>query len=214
MIAREGWPVIIVTALLAIVLFVVYTFTDSAVFYVLFWVMTALVIFHFFFFRDPDRATPQGDNLIVAPADGTIVKIEEVEEPDYFQGKVQKVSIFLSVFNVHVNRFPVGGKVDLVDYKKGRFVAAFADDASHANEQSVIGINSPRGKVLFKQIAGLIARRIIYKVEQGDSVEGGARFGMIRYGSRVDMFFPLDVKLHVQLKDKVRCGSTVIGEFV
>ncbi len=214
MIAREGWPVIIVTALLAIALFVIYTFTDSAVFYALFWVMTALVTFHFFFFRDPDRATPQGDNLIVAPADGTIVKIEEVEEPDYFQGKVQKVSIFLSVFNVHVNRFPVSGKVDLVDYKKGRFVAAFADDASHANEQSIIGINSPKGKVLFKQIAGLIARRIIYHVQKGDDVKGGARFGLIRYGSRVDMFFPLDVKLHVRLKDKVRCGSTVIGEFV
>ena len=171
------------------------------------------IYFPFFLFRDPNRQTPQGDNLIIAPADGTVIKIDEVEENEYFNEKVQRVSIFMSVFNVHVNRIPWQGEVEYLDYAKGRFKAAFANDAAEVNERTVIGINSSNGKLMFKQIAGLIARRIVYRINKGDKVKKGERFGLIRYGSRVDLYFPLSVKINVNLKDKVKSGSTVIGEF-
>ena len=151
--------------------------------------------------------------MILSPADGTVVLIEDVEEPYYFKTKVKRVSIFLSVFNVHVNRIPVNGSVDFVKYIQGKFLVAFADKASEENEQSIIGIQHEKGKILFKQIAGIIARRIIYHVEEGDTVHTGDRFGLIRYGSRVDMFFPENVELNVSLKDKVYGGETIIGEF-
>jgi phosphatidylserine decarboxylase len=117
------------------------------------------------------------------------------------------------VFDVHVNRIPVSGTVEFVKYIKGKFLVAFADKASEENEQSIIGIQHQKGKILFKQIAGIIARRIIYHVNEGETVIAGDRFGLIRYGSRVDMFFPENVDLRVNLKDKVKGGETVIGEF-
>ncbi len=213
MIAKEGWPIIGLSFVITIVLAAIYWFTGQTAWLIITLISVIILVFHFFFFRDPDRKAPQGDNLIISPADGTIILIEEVEEPQYFKSKVRKVSIFLSVFNVHVNRIPFNGSIDYVDYMKGKFLAAFADDASDLNEQSKIAVKSDKGSVYFKQIAGLIARRIIYNVKAGDKVEAGKRFGLIRYGSRVDLFFPLSVKLHVKLKDKVRCGSTIIGEF-
>jgi phosphatidylserine decarboxylase len=180
---------------------------------VLAYIFTGIFIFHFFFFRDPERQTPQGENLIISPADGTVINIDEVEENEYFRERVQRVSIFMSVFNVHVNRIPCDGEIEYLDYAKGRFKAAFADDAPEVNERTVIGINSKQGKLMFKQIAGLIARRIIYHVKKGDYVKKGKRFGLIKYGSRVDLYFPLSAKISVKLKDKVRSGTTVIGEF-
>jgi phosphatidylserine decarboxylase len=139
--------------------------------------------------------------------------IEEVEEPYYFKTKVRRVSIFLSVFNVHINRIPVSGKVEFLKYIKGKFLVAFDDKASEENEQSIIGIRLEKGKILFKQIAGIIARRIVFHVVVGDTVNAGDRFGLIRYGSRVDIFFPENVELKVSLKDKVYGGETIIGEF-
>ncbi|RMH62133.1 MAG: phosphatidylserine decarboxylase family protein [Calditrichaeota bacterium] len=213
MIAKEGYPIIAVTALIAVVCAAAAWITDSPAWEIATGVLLALTLFHFFFFRDPVRPVPEGDKLIISPADGHVVKIEEVDEPLYFKEKVRKISIFLSVFDVHVNRMPVAGEVDFVDYKPGKFLAAFADDASDHNEQSIVGVKTPHGRVLFKQIAGLIARRIIYYSKVGDKVRAGERMGLIRYGSRIDMFFPLDVKVNVRLKQKVRCGATVIGEF-
>ena len=119
----------------------------------------------------------------------------------------------MSVFNVHVNRIPWAGEVEYLDYAKGRFKAAFAEDAPDVNERTVIGIKSDKGKLMFKQIAGLIARRIVYNIKPGDKVKSGERFGLIKYGSRVDLYFPLYVKINVKLKDKVKSGSSVIGEF-
>jgi phosphatidylserine decarboxylase len=172
-----------------------------------------IFLFNFYFFRDPARSIPEGKDLILSPADGTVVMIEEVNEPYYFNSKVKRVSIFLSVFDVHVNRIPVSGTVEFVKYLEGKFLVAFADKASEENEQSIIGIRHEKGKILFKQIAGIIARRIIYNVKEGETVSAGDRFGLIRYGSRVDMFFPENIKLKVGLKDKVYGGETVIGEF-
>lgn len=213
MIAKDGIPLIIGTAIIVIVLGTLAHYIDSIVLDVLSFVFLGIFIFHFFFFRDPDRQTPSGENLIIAPADGTIINIDEVEENEYFNERVSRVSIFMSVFNVHVNRIPWDGEVEYLDYAKGRFKAAFAKDAAEVNERTVIGINSDKGKLMFKQIAGLVARRIVYNIQKGDKVKKGSKFGLIKYGSRVDLYFPLSVRINVKRNDKVRSGSTVIGEF-
>ena len=213
MIAKDGIPIIFTTGVIVIVLAFLAYFLNSIVLEILAILLGGIFIFHFFFFRDPDRKTPSGENLIIAPADGTIISIDEVDENEYFNEKVQRISIFMSVFNVHVNRIPWAGEVEYLDYAKGRFKAAFAEDAPDVNERTVIGIKSDKGKLMFKQIAGLIARRIVYNIKPGDKVKSGERFGLIKYGSRVDLYFPLYVKINVKLKDKVKSGSSVIGEF-
>jgi len=214
MIAKEGLIVIIVTSVIFIFfLFLTYLFPN-----IIIKILTVFVgivfVFNFFFFRDPERSIPEGENLILSPADGTVIKITEVDEPYYFNEKVKMVSIFLSVFNVHVNRIPVNGKVEMVKYHPGKFMVAFDHKASEDNEQSLIGIKHNKGKLLFKQIAGIIARRIIYNISEGDSVNAGDRFGLIRYGSRVDIFFPENVEIKVEIDDKVYGGETIIGEFI
>lgn len=213
MIAKDGLLVIVITGvILLLFLFITYIFP-----FITFKILTILIgiifVFNFFFFRDPERNIPKGDNLILSPADGTVIKIVDIEEPYYFKSKVKRVSIFLSVFNVHINRIPVTGKVEFVKYIPGKFLVAFDHKASEDNEQSVIGIQHKKGKILFKQIAGIIARRIVYHVKEGDSVVAGDRFGLIRYGSRVDMFFPDNVELKVDVDDKVFGGETIIGEY-
>ena len=213
MIAPDGIKVIVITLVVFIAFIVLTYFFPVLPLKIITVIVAILFLFNFYFFRDPDRTIPAGNDLILSPADGTVVLIEEVEEPYYFKSKVRRVSIFLSVFNVHVNRMPVGGIVEFVKYITGKFLVAFADKASEDNEQSIIGIQHEKGKILFKQIAGIIARRIVYHVNEGDSVKAGDRFGLIRYGSRVDMFFPDNVKLTVSVKDKVYGGETVIGEF-
>lgn len=177
---------------------------------VLCWATTAMTVF---FFRDPERVIPNGKGEVVSPADGTVIGIDEVEEPLFLQGRARRVSIFLSIFNVHVNRVPVEGTVKLVQYHRGRFHVASQPQASSENEQSVIGVESPWGRVLFKQIAGLIARRIVYNVREGMVVRRGERFGIIKFGSRMEVYLPLDTEIKVRLNDKVRAGESIIGEF-
>jgi phosphatidylserine decarboxylase len=214
MISRHGYTIVFST-FIVFILFLIFFISFPGLFTGALAVLLGFIsIFNLYFFRDPDRIIPKGDNLILSPADGTVIRIEEVEEPDYFKAKVQRLSIFLSVFNVHVNRIPISGKVDFLRYKTGTFVAAFEHKASEENEQSIIGISANGRKILFTQIAGVIARRIIYNLELGEEVTAGVRFGLIRYGSRVDIYFPPDVKLRVNLKDKVIGGETIIGEFI
>lgn len=213
MIAPDGIKIIVITFVVLIFCLVLTYFFPVLSLKILSSIIAIIFLFDFYFFRDPDRTIPEGNDLILSPADGTVVLIEEVDEPYYFKSKVKRVSIFLSVFNVHVNRIPVSGTVEFVKYIKGKFLVAFADKASEENEQSIIGIRHKKGKLLFKQIAGIIARRIIYHVEEEDTVKAGDRFGLIRYGSRVDMFFPENVDIKVGIKDKVYGGETVVGEF-
>jgi phosphatidylserine decarboxylase len=213
MIAPDGIKIIVITFIVLIICLVITYFFPFLSLKILSSIIAIIFLYNFYFFRDPERTIPEGRDLILSPADGTVVLIEEVDEPYYFKSKVKRVSIFLSVFNVHVNRIPVSGTVEFVKYIKGKFLVAFADKASEENEQSIIGIRHEKGKLLFKQIAGIIARRIIYHVEEGDTVKAGDRFGLIRYGSRVDMFFPENVDIKVGLKDKVYGGETIIGEF-
>ncbi len=213
MITRQGYDIVIATLIAFVFFLVLFFFFPGLLLGILSGLTGVLAIFNLYFFRDPERTIPAGENLILSPADGTVIKIEEVEEKKYFNSRVQRLSIFLSVFNVHVNRIPISGKVDFLHYQKGKFVAAFDHKASEENEQSIIGINADGKRLLFSQIAGIIARRIIYHLKEGDLVSAGDRFGLIRYGSRVDIYFPQNVRLHVKLKDKVVGGETIIGEF-
>jgi len=165
------------------------------------------------FFRDPRRITPEGDRLIIAPADGKVVVSKEVEENEYFHSRAQQISIFMSPLNVHVNRNPVTGVVRHIRHIPGQYFAAFEDKASEKNEQTIVGIESPHGRILFKQIAGFIARRIVCSLNVGDPVQAGARFGMIKFGSRVDVFIPHDAVVRVNVGDKTVAGETVLADF-
>jgi len=213
MITKDGYRIIIYTGILLVVFAVSAGLSHSSALWIATAVLAVVFIFHFFFFRNPQREIPAGDHLILSPADGVIIKIDEMNEPLYFKDKMRRVSIFMSIYDAHINRIPFSGTVELVEYKKGKFEAAFADSAAINNEQNAIAIRSDKGRLLFTQIAGLIARRIVSRVKPGDQVTAGERFGMIKYSSRVDLFLPKDVILHVKLKQKVKAGSTILGEF-
>jgi len=166
-----------------------------------------LMSFVAFFFRNPQRTIPQDPSIIVSPADGKVVKIDRV-------GNVTKVSIFLSLFNVHVNRSPIAGTIEAVDYRKGKFKAAYNHDASLENERNTVMVSDGRIKVVFIQIAGVVARRIVFWKRIGDSVNKGDLVGLIRFGSRVDILFPAGTEVTVAVGDRVRGGSSPIGVIV
>jgi phosphatidylserine decarboxylase len=211
--APDGIKVIIITMVLFIICLVGWYFYPIIPLKIITILVAIVSLFNFYFFRDPERTIPPGEDLIVSPADGKIIKIEEIEESYFLKEKVRCVSIFLSVFDVHVNRIPADGVVGFLRYNPGKFLPAFADKASLDNEQTIIGIQHHKGRLLFKQIAGIIARRVICHLNENDQVEKGKRFGLIRYGSRVDIFIPQNVTLKVGLNDRVYGGSTIIGEF-
>jgi len=173
-------------------------------------------LFSFWFFRDPDRfidMEEENPKAIISPADGKIIKCDMFLDEEYRMEESQIVSIFMNIFDVHVNRYPVKGKVEYVNYRKGKFMAAWNDKASEFNEQAVIGILSGENRVTVKQIAGLIAKRIVCYADVGDEVEQGHKLGIIKYGSRVDLILPINCELKVKLGDRVKAGETVIGEF-
>lgn len=175
-------------------------------------VLTALVIN---FFRDPERAVPGGDALVTSPADGKVVAVTDVIREDrHLKRACRRVSIFMSPVNVHVNRMPVDGTVVHVEHSSGRFHAAFLDKASEFNEQNAVVVEDPRGeRILFIQIAGQLARRIVCNVAVGDRVRRGDRYGMIMFGSRLDLYLPEMVNVHVAIGDRVTAGETIIGSY-
>ena len=176
------------------------------------WFFSLLTVFVISFFRDPERSIPGGENAILSPADGKIIRIEPCVEERFLKGPAIKVSIFMSVFNVHVNRIPLSGRIAEVAYRPGKFVSANLDKASAANEQNALLLETAGGtKLLFVQIAGLIARRIVCRVKRGDPVERGRRFGMIRFGSRVDVYLPPNVQIQARLGQKAYGGQTILG---
>jgi len=164
-----------------------------------------LAAFVSYFFRNPAREIPAGEDLIVSPADGKVVKVASLPEG-------QSISIFLNIFDVHVNRAPIRGELERVEYRRGRFKAAYDEQASRVNEQNVLTIRGRRIRVVVKQIAGLIARRVVCWKRPGHFLERGELFGLIRFGSRVDVILPNEVKLLVKVGDRVKGGSSVIGE--
>ena len=170
-----------------------------------------LLAFTISFFRDPERSTPPGDNLIIAPADGKVVQIAAVREEEYIQADAIQVSIFMSPLNVHVNRFPISGRVGYYRYHPGEFLVAFDEKSSLRNERTHIGVENGHGRVLFKQIAGFVARRIVARVGVGEEARAGDRFGMIKFGSRVDVIVRKDAQIKVQLGEKTVAGETILA---
>jgi len=164
------------------------------------------------FFRDPDREVPQGQGLVVSPADGKVVLIETTPEDHYAGAGRTQISIFLSILDVHVNRAPVAGTVSGVDYHSGSFLPAFNDKASLRNEQNRVVLEHGAGQVGVTQIAGIIARRIVFRPTVGDHLERGERFGLIRFGSRLDVFLPTGTTVHATVGDKVRGGTSVLAD--
>jgi phosphatidylserine decarboxylase len=176
-------------------------------------ILVALALWIIYFFRDPERTGERGERLVVSPADGKVVQITEVDEPAFVRARALRISIFMNVFDVHVNRYPVSGKVAYVHYNAGKFINAAHEKASLENEQMSVGIESPRGRVLVRQIAGLIARRIVNYAKVGTQAEQGMRMGIIRFGSRVDVFVPQNSKLRTKVGDFPVAGVTVLSEF-
>jgi len=168
--------------------------------------------FCLWFFRDPDRVVPKGEGLIVSPADGKVIEIKKAPYPYLLQGEGLKVSIFMNVFNVHVNRSPVVGVVKGMTYFEGQFMGAFKEKASLENEQMGLELEAQGRSILCVQIAGLIARRIICRAVKGETLARGERFGLIRFGSRVDLYLPLDTEIKVSKGQKVQAASSVIGK--
>jgi phosphatidylserine decarboxylase len=181
------------------------------------WIATAvwlaLSVWVVAFFRDPERTGARGDTLVLAPADGKVVSVVEVDEPAFFGDRALRISIFMNVFDCHVNRYPTDGTVAYRHYNPGKFGHAAAEKSSLDNEQSSVGLATPRGKVLIRQIAGLIARRIVTDHQVGTPVQQGERLGMIRFGSRVDLFLPVGTRVLVHTGDTTRVGSTVVAEW-
>ncbi len=182
----------------------------------------ALFLFTLYFFRDPRRAPPGGEHVVVSPADGRVMDIEEVDEPEFMGGKALRVGIFLSLFDVHINRAPLAGCVRYVKYRSGRFLAAFNRNAATENESNMVGFETdlvtPDGsplRVAVRQISGIIARRIVCACGPAQRLARGERFGMIKFGSRTELYLPPGAaRLDVRVGDKVRAGSTVIGRVV
>ena len=211
--APEGRWFIIGAWAIAVALVVLAARAESSWWWVLAALWVALSIWVVAFFRDPERPWAVGERMIVAPADGKVVSVVETDEPAFHGGRALRISIFMNVFDCHVNRYPVGGTVAYRHYNPGRFGHAAAEKSSLDNEQSSVGVAAGQGKVLIRQIAGLVARRIVTDHEVGAVVRQGQRLGMIRFGSRVDLFLPAGTRTLVQTGDTTRAGVTVVAEW-
>lgn len=210
--AKDGYSNILAAAIVAVALCVIGLIVNHWIAYLLYSAALLLMAFILFFFRDPDRDIPEGDDLLLSPADGKIVFLKEVEEPEYIKEKTLQISIFLSPLDVHVNRLPASGKLEYMKYSPGVYLMAWDHRASSMNERADFGVLHPSGtKVFFRQITGFMARRIVYHLEEGDQVQAGKRFGMMKFGSRMDILMPAEVKVEVKKGDRTVAGETVLG---
>lgn len=210
--AREGYPFIGLAAVLAAVAYAAALNRRSWPLWLLAFVLTLVALWVAYFFRDPERDGPRGDALVIAPADGRVVAVTAVTEPAYLGGPALRISIFMNVFNVHVNRYPMSGTVGYVHYNPGKFLNAAGDKASLENEQMSVGIDHGGTRVMMRQIAGLIARRIVTYSKVGDAARQGERMGLIRFGSRVDLFLPPRAAVKVRVGETTQAGVTVLAE--
>lgn len=212
--AREGYVFIGIAALAAASVFALALARRSWALWLLAVVLTVVALWVAYFFRDPERTGERGGTLVVAPADGRLIMMTEVEEPTFMKGPAIRMSIFMNVFNVHVNRYPIDGVVSYVHYNKGKFINAAAEKSSLENEQMSVGIESGNRRVLVRQIAGLIARRIVTYSRVGMAVHQGERMGIIRFGSRVDVFVPPNSRILAKVGDLTTAGTTLLAELV
>ena len=213
MFTKYGYTTIGVVAVIAFVLISLSFFTQYNPLKITLVLIAAVTLFLTLnFFRDPERKTPAQNGIIVSPADGKVIVIREDISNSYVGENCNQISIFMSPLNVHVNRIPISGKVEHLKYHEGKFIAAFEDKASENNERMETGIVSNESKVLFTQIAGFLARRIVNEIKVGDNVTIGERFGMIKFGSRVDIIVPGNWTPNVKLNDNVHAGETILFE--
>ena len=204
-VARAGYPIIFMAAFTT----AVFALLGSVVF-----ALSGLGVTFFicYFFRDPDRIVPNHSGAVVSPADGRVISVEPVDESPFFHETCLKISIFMSVFNVHVNRIPYEGSVKDVRYYPGKFFTANLDKASKQNEQNAILLETDSGRTIcVVQVAGLIARRIICRIQEGDAVARGQRFGMICFGSRLDIYLPTDARPNVAVGNRIKAGTSILG---
>jgi phosphatidylserine decarboxylase len=206
----EG-TILIVVAVVAGAFLMWLIWPDSLLLDLLLFLLAIAAVFILYFFRDPNRRVARDPGVVVSPADGKVVAIVEEHEPIYLKEKVCRLSIFLSIFDVHVQRAPLGGKVALVEHRPGAFLQAFKPEASDVNEFVAMIINSKYGRIMVKQIAGILARRCVNYAEIGETLEKGQRFGLIKFGSRVDLFLPPGSRFLVQVGDQVYAGLTPVA---
>ncbi|MCC6370219.1 MAG: phosphatidylserine decarboxylase family protein [Bacteroidia bacterium] len=213
---KEGWPSLLLVLLFSAILIGIarYFFPQFAIAHWFAYLVSAfLTVVILQFFRHPKRKHTRGDNLIIAPADGKIVVIEETQENEYFKDKRLQVSIFMSPTNVHVNRYPISGMVSFFKYHPGKFLVAYDPKSSTDNERTTVVVKHKNGtEILFRQIAGALARRIVWYCKQDDVAEQCQQMGFIKFGSRVDLFFPIGTKLNVKIDDVVKGSQTVLAE--
>jgi phosphatidylserine decarboxylase len=173
----------------------------------------ALALFSLYFFRDPKRTPPDAKNVVLSPADGKIIAIDEIQESEFIEGPAKRVAIFLSLFNVHVNYVPFTGVVDLVRFQRGSNVRADLPEASTHNVNILTGLETEHGKLAFKQSTGMVARRLVNYLRLGDSVQAGQKFGIIKFGSRMEVYLPMHAEVTVKLGDRVKAGETIVATF-
>ena len=210
--AREGLLFIAIAALVATSAFGFAVARRCWGLWLAAFVLLLLALWVAYFFRDPERTGERGARLVVSPADGKLIMITEVDEPSFIGGRATRISIFMNVFSVHVNRYPVDGVVKHIHYNKGKFFNAAAEKSSLENEQMSVGIESGRHRILVRQIAGLIARRIVTYSKVGETVKQGDRMGIIRFGSRVDVFLPTSSTFRAKVGDITVAGVTILAE--
>lgn len=209
--AREGYPFILIATALAAGGYAIALGRRSWPLWLVAFLLTLLALWVAYFFRDPERTGERGDDLVIAPADGRVVMITEVDEPAFLHGRAVRISIFMNVFNVHVNRYPVSGTIKYVHYNPGKFLNAAVEKSSLENEQMSVGLDHGGVRVLVRQIAGLIARRIVTYSREGETVEQGERLGIIRFGSRVDVFLPPSTAVVVKVGQTTLAGTTLLA---
>lgn len=218
----DGYPFIIGSLLITCIVTVLFlSFVKLSTYNVTFYLllitscfMIVMTVFMAFFFRDPERSIPEGEGLFVSPADGKVILIKDVLEKEYLKSDAKEISIFMSPLDVHVNRSPCDGVVSMVKYSQGKFIAAYKDDASIQNENIVMVLDCQESHIIVRQVAGVIARRAVCKVKAGDILKRGERYGMVKFGSRLDVYLPKNTRIDVSLGEKVKAGETVIGKII
>jgi len=219
--APDGYPFIFGSLLIAVIVSafllrdLVLGISDFSFYFFLFTscFFLGLTIVIAFFFRDPERTIPEGKGIFVSPADGKVILVKNVYEKDYLHAESKEISIFMSLFDVHVNRAPCDGKVSLIKHSSGKFLVAHKDAASMENENTVMLLEGKDEKILIRQVAGYLARRIVCKAKVDHELKRGERYGMIKFGSRLDVYLPKNAEIKVKLGDKVKAGETIIGVY-